>query len=34
MSRIGVRIGEKTKGIQLVENKIEGFATAVADLRK
>ena len=34
MKRVGVRIGEKTKEIQLVDNKIEGFATAVSDLRK
>ncbi len=33
MQRIGVRIGKETSAIQLVENRIEGFATSVADLR-
>jgi Right handed beta helix region len=34
MARIGVRIGKQTKEVNLVDNTIEGFATAVADLRK
>ncbi|MBI2824654.1 MAG: right-handed parallel beta-helix repeat-containing protein [Planctomycetia bacterium] len=33
MSRIGVRIGPQTADVRLAENRIEGFATAVADLR-
>src|SRR5258708_6188502 len=32
MRRVGVRIGAETKDIALVENQIEGFATAVARL--
>jgi hypothetical protein len=34
MSRIGVRIGAKTREVKLAENKIEGFAVPVADLHK
>jgi hypothetical protein len=34
MKRVGVRIGEKTKDVHLVDNKIEGFAVPVADLHK
>jgi hypothetical protein len=33
-SRIGVRISKEAKQIALAENKIDGFATAVADLAK
>jgi hypothetical protein len=33
MARIGIRIGPQTADVQLAENRIEGFATAVADLR-
>jgi hypothetical protein len=33
-SRIGVRISKEAKQIALAENKIDGFATAVADLTK
>jgi copper-binding protein NosD len=33
-SRTGIRIGEKTRDIRLSENKVEGFAVAVADMRK
>ncbi|HVC93762.1 MAG TPA: right-handed parallel beta-helix repeat-containing protein [Pirellulales bacterium] len=32
MRRVGVRIGAETKDVALVENRIEGFATAVARL--
>jgi hypothetical protein len=32
--RIGIRIGAETKQIDLADNRIEGFAQAVADLRK
>ncbi len=32
--RTGVKIGPETKDIKLADNRIEGFATAVADLRK
>jgi hypothetical protein len=34
MKRIGIRLGAQTGDIQLVENKIDGMAVAVADLRK
>jgi hypothetical protein len=34
LARIGVRIGAKTRDVKLTDNKIEGFAEAVADLRK
>jgi hypothetical protein len=34
LARIGVRIGAKTREVKLADNKIEGFAVAVADLRK
>lgn len=34
MQRIGVRLGENTGTIKLAENKIEGFAVPVTDLRK
>ena len=33
MSRIGVRIGEKVGDVQLADNRIEGYAVAVSDLR-
>jgi hypothetical protein len=33
-SRIGVRISKDAKQIALAENRINGFATAVADLTK
>jgi hypothetical protein len=34
MERVGVRIGAKTRQVKLADNKIEGFAVAVSDLRK
>ncbi|MDB5384962.1 MAG: hypothetical protein JWM11_608 [Planctomycetaceae bacterium] len=34
MQRIGLRLGENAGTVKLEDNKIEGFATAVADLRK
>ncbi len=34
MSRIGVRIGAETSDVRLADNRIEGFANAVADLRE
>jgi hypothetical protein len=34
MRRVGVRIAEKTRDVRLVDNRIEGFAVSVADLRK
>lgn len=34
MQRIGVRLGENTGTIKLAENQIEGFSTAITDLRK
>lgn len=33
MERIGVKIGQQTRDIQLTDNRIEGFSVAVADLR-
>jgi hypothetical protein len=30
MSRIGVRIGTETRDVKLADNRIEGFATAIA----
>jgi hypothetical protein len=33
MSRIGVRIGENTGDVQLVDNRIDGYTVAVSDLR-
>ena len=32
--RVGIRIGPETEQISLAENRIEGFAEAVLDLRK
>jgi hypothetical protein len=32
MSRIGIRLGPKTRAIRCEENRIEGFATPIADL--
>jgi hypothetical protein len=34
MARVGVRIGAQAGEVRLVDNRLEGFATAVADLRK
>ena len=34
MSRIGIRIGPKTRDIALVDNRIEGYAVDVSDLRR
>ena len=34
LQRIGVRLGENTGTIKLAENSIQGFSTAVTDLRK
>ena len=34
MNRTGVRIAAKAGTIQLIENAIEGFKTAVIDARK
>ena len=34
MKRIGVRIGARTEDVQVLDNRIEGFAVDVADLRK
>jgi hypothetical protein len=34
LGRIGVRIGAQTSDVRLVDNKIEGFAVAVADLHR
>jgi hypothetical protein len=34
MSRIGVRIGAETSDVRLSDNRIEGFANSVADLRE
>lgn len=33
-SRIGIRIGAQTRDIRCIDNQIEGFATAISDLRK
>jgi hypothetical protein len=33
MSRIGIRIGKDTRDIQLADNRIEGFAIDISDLR-
>ena len=34
LARVGVRLGAQTRAIQLVDNRLDGFAVAVADLRK
>jgi hypothetical protein len=34
LSRIGILIGAETRDIRCVDNRIEGFATAISDLRK
>jgi hypothetical protein len=34
LSRVGVRIGAKTRDVQLVDNRIEGYTVAVSELRK
>lgn len=34
LSRIGIRIGAQTRDVELTDNKTEGFALAVSDLRK
>ena len=34
MRRVGVRLGAGTRDIRLTDNRIEGFAMAVEDLRK
>jgi hypothetical protein len=34
LGRIGVRLGAQTGAVKLADNKIEGFAVTVADLRK
>lgn len=34
MSRIGIRVGAEAKDIRYEENRIEGFATDISDLRK
>jgi hypothetical protein len=33
-ARIGIRLGAETGDIRCIDNRIEGFATAIADLRK
>jgi hypothetical protein len=32
--RVGVKLGAETCGVELIDNRIEGFATAILDLRK
>ncbi len=32
--RTGIRLGPKTHDIRLAENRIDGFATEIADLRE
>ena len=34
MKRIGIRLGPQAGHVELVDNKIEGLAVAVSDLRK
>jgi hypothetical protein len=34
MSRVGIRVGAQTKDIRFEDNRIEGFAVSVSDLRK
>jgi hypothetical protein len=34
LSRIGILIGPQTRDIRCIDNQIEGFATAISDLRK
>lgn len=34
MARVGVRLGAKTRDIQLTDNRLEGFAVPIADLRR
>ena len=31
--RVGIRLGPKTRDIRLADNRIQGFATPIADLR-
>jgi hypothetical protein len=33
-SRIGIRIGAQARAVHCLDNRIEGFAVAVSDLRK
>lgn len=33
-ARIGIRLGEESGEIEMIDNQIEGFATPIADLRK
>ncbi len=33
MSRVGIRVGAKTRDITLAENRIAGYAVDVSDLR-
>ena len=32
--RIGIRLGTATRDIEIIENRIEGFATQLLDLRE
>lgn len=34
LSRMGIRIGAQTRDVRLIDNKMEGFAVALSDLRK
>jgi hypothetical protein len=33
-SRVGIRVGARTRDVRLIDNKIEGFAVDLSDLRK
>ena len=34
MSRVGIRLGAQTRDVRLIDNRAEGFAVPLADLRK
>jgi hypothetical protein len=34
LSRVGIRIGAQTRDVRLIDNKMEGFAIDLSDLRK
>jgi GTPase len=34
LKRVGVRVGAKVRDVRLIDNKMEGFAVGLSDLRK
>jgi hypothetical protein len=34
LERVGIRLGGQTRDVQMIDNRIEGFAVSLADLRK